>query len=80
MHLELYIVDEGKGHSGSCPGHHRIHGYYLRHGLVVKLDDIIPSRTCHEQPSFPDKEPADEGDRWVALDMTLHQVMVIKED
>ena len=47
---------------------------------MVEFDDIVPSRTCHEQPAFPDEKTADEGDRWVALDMTLHQVMVIQED
>ena len=80
VHLKLYIVDEGEGYSGSSSGHHRVHGYYLRHSLVVEFNDIVPSCTGHEQPAFPDEKPANEGDRWVALDMTLHQVMVIEEN
>ena len=80
MNLELYVIDEGEGHASGSSGHHRVHGYNLRHSLVIEFDDIIPSCTCHEQPAFPYKKPADEGDRWIALDMTLHQVVVIEEN
>lgn len=80
MHLKFQVVNRSVSNSSRRSCDHGVRGNDLRHSIVVKLDDVVTSCARHEEPAGPDQETANQSDGWVALDVVLHEVLVVEQD